>query len=485
EAGVGTIAAGVAKAKADMILISGGEGGTGASPASSIKYAGLPIELGLAEAQKTLVMNNLRGQVRIQADGQLKTGKDIITAALLGAEEFGFASSALIVLGCVMMRKCHLNTCPMGIATQSEELRKRFIGRYEYLVNYFNFLAEEVREHLAAMGYTKLEDIVGHSELLEFVPTQVNEKAKKINLKKLIRLPKEAEKNDFHMVKEQNHKIENVLDIRLIAEAKSAIESHLSVDKTFKVRNTDRTVGAMLSGEIARRYGDAGLAKNTIRYTFEGSAGQSFGSFLTHGISFRLEGESNDYLGKGLSGGIISLVPAKNSNFEPEKNIIAGNTSLYGATAGEVYINGCVGERFCVRNSGAIAVVEGVGDHCCEYMTGGRTVVLGPTGRNFAAGMSGGIAYVLDIEGNFDYFCNMEMVELSLIEDNSDKIELQSLIKNHYKLTNSPLAKRILDNWDEYLRHFIKITPIEYKKVLHDEKIEAIKKKIAQVEYDY
>ena len=485
EAGVGTIAAGVAKAKADMILISGAEGGTGASPASSIKYAGLPMELGLAETQQTLVMNNLRGLVRLQADGQLKTGKDIVVSALLGAEEFGFATSALIVLGCVMMRKCHLNTCPMGVATQNEELRKRFIGRYEYLVNYFNFLAEEVREHLAAMGFRSLDEIVGHSELLEFVPSDINAKAAKVSLDKLLYLPEEARTNAIRNTKHQHHKIEDVLDQKLIRKATAAIENHINVEASFPVYNTDRTTGAMLSGEIALKYGEKGLPDNTIRYTFQGSAGQSFGAFLTKGTTFRLEGEANDYLGKGLSGGKITVVPPIGSTFAPEGNIIAGNTSLYGATSGEVYINGIVGERFCVRNSGAIAVVEGAGDHCCEYMTGGRTVVLGETGRNFAAGMSGGIAYVLDMKGNFDYFCNMEMVELSLIEDSSDNRELRMLVQKHYDNTLSPLAKRILDNWDEYLPHFIKVTPIEYKKVLQDEKIEAIKKKIAQVEYDY
>ncbi len=485
EAGVGTIAAGVAKAKADMILISGAEGGTGASPASSIKYAGLPMELGLAETQQTLVLNNLRGQVRLQADGQLKTGKDIIIAALLGSEEFGFATSALIVLGCVMMRKCHLNTCPMGVATQNEELRKRFIGRYEYLVNYFNFLAEEVREHLAAMGFRSLDEIVGHGELLEFVPSDINEKAKKITLEKLLYVPEEAKTNAIRNVKSQHHKIEEVLDQKLIKQASSAIESNIATEAVFPVYNTDRTVGAMLSGTIAAKYGEKGLTEDTIRYTFCGSAGQSFGAFLAHGITFRLEGEANDYLGKGLSGGKIIVVPPIGSTFEPENNIIAGNTSLYGACSGEVYINGIVGERFCVRNSGAIAVVEGAGDHCCEYMTGGRTVVLGPTGRNFAAGMSGGIAYVLDMKGDFDYFCNMEMVELSLIEDSADNRELQMLIQKHYKNTQSPLAKRILDNWEKYLPNFIKVTPIEYKKVLQVEKIEAIQKKIAKVEYDY
>ncbi|NLU38131.1 MAG: glutamate synthase large subunit [Bacteroidales bacterium] len=485
ESGVGTIAAGVAKAKADMILISGCEGGTGASPSSSIKYAGLPMELGLAETQQTLVMNNLRGQVRLQADGQLKTGKDIIHAALMGAEEYGFATSALIVLGCVMMRKCHINTCPVGVATQDEKLRKRFVGRYEYLVNFFNFLAEDVREHLAEMGYEKLDDIIGRTDLIEFVPSETNEKTKKVNLSKLLALPAEAAEYAIRQVKTQDHKIENVQDRELIKAAMPSIELHVPTELSRTICNTDRTVGAMLSGEIAKHYGNEGLPHDTIRCTFQGSAGQSFGAFLAKGVTFRLEGEANDYLGKGLSGGKIIVVPPKGSTFEPEKNIISGNTMLYGATTGEIYINGIVGERFCVRNSGAIAVVEGAGDHCCEYMTGGRTVVLGEVGRNFAAGMSGGIAYVLNEKDNFDYFCNMEMVELSLIEDSADAHELQGLISAHYRYTASPMAKKILDNWDTYIDKFIKVMPIEYKKVLHDEKMEAIKKKIAQVEYDY
>ncbi len=485
ESGVGTIAAGVAKAKADMILISGCEGGTGASPSSSIKYAGLPVELGLAETQQTLVINNLRGQVRLQADGQLKTGRDIILAALMGAEEFGFATSALIVLGCVMMRKCHLNTCPVGVATQDENLRKRFVGRYEYLVNYFNFLAQDVREHLSEMGFRKLDDIIGRTDLIEFVPSGIHEKTKKIDLSKLLSVPAEASKNAIKQERFQEHQIENVLDKALIEAAIPSIEKKIHSELSKKIRNTDRTVGAMLSGEIAMRYGDEGLPDDTIRCSFTGSAGQSFGAFLAKGITFRLEGEANDYLGKGLSGGKIIVVPPAGSTFDPGKNVICGNTLLYGATKGELYINGIAGERFCVRNSGAIAVVEGAGDHCCEYMTGGRTVILGEVGRNFAAGMSGGLAYVLNENEKFDYFCNMEMVELSLIEDSADANELHGLISAHYHHTDSPLAKKILDNWDSYSGKFIKIMPIEYKKVLQDEKMEAIRKKIAQVEYDY
>jgi glutamate synthase (NADPH) large chain len=484
ESGVGTIAAGVAKAKADRVVISGCEGGTGASPASSIKHAGLPLEIGLAEVQQTLVLNNLRGQIYLQTDGQLKTGHDIVVAAMLGAEEYGFATSALIVLGCIMMRKCHLNTCPVGVATQNEELRKKFIGRSEYLINYFNFLAEEVREHLAALGVKSLDEVVGRADLLEYVPGG-NQKAQKLDLSRLIYFPQEAKENALHRVKAQDHKLSEVLDRSLIVTSKLAIEKAMPVELERVIHNTDRTVGAMLSGEIAKRYGNAGLPVDTIQCTFKGSAGQSFGAFLAHGVTFKLEGDANDYAGKGLSGGKVIIVPPKVSTFKPEDNIIAGNTLLYGATSGEIYINGQVGERFCVRNSGAVAVVEGAGDHCCEYMTGGRAVILGRTGRNFAAGMSGGIAYVYNEFGDFDYFCNMQMVELTLIEDLADSREVRQLIANHYHYTQSPLAKRILDNWDVEVDKFIKVTPIEYKKVLQDEKLEAIKKKIAEVEFDY
>ena len=482
ESGVGTIAAGVAKAKADRIVISGSEGGTGASPMSSIKHAGSAGELGLAETQQTLVMNNLRGFVRLQTDGQLKTGKDIITSALLGAEEFGFATGALIVLGCVMMRKCHLNTCPVGIATQDEKLRARFKGKHEYLVNYLTFLAMEVREHLAQMGFRTMDEIIGRADLFEKREIKTNSKMAKLDLSKLMFFADNG--NDIRCTKTQDHKIEKVLDRDLIRKAKSAIEKSLPVEIKADIINVDRAVGAMLAGEVVKKYGEKGLPDGTIVIGFAGSAGQSFGAFLTPGITFNLDGEANDYLGKGLSGGRIIVVPPRSSTFAPEDNIIAGNTLLYGATLGEVYINGRVGERFCVRNSGAIAVVEGAGDHCCEYMTGGRTVVLGPTGKNFAAGMSGGLAYVLDMDGNFDYYCNMEMVELTLIEDKTDNQELHRLISAHANYTQSPLAKKILADWDNYLKHFIKVTPIEYKKVLQEEKMEAINKRIAQVERD-
>jgi glutamate synthase (NADPH/NADH) large chain len=483
ETGVGTIAAGVAKAKADVIVISGCEGGTGASPVSSIFRAGMPGELGLAETQQTLVANDLRKYVRLQTDGQLKTGKDIIISALLGAEEFGFATSTLIVLGCVMMRKCHLNTCPVGVATQDPELRKRFSGKHEYLINFFTFLATEVREHLAAMGFRSLNEIVGRADLIRQVETG-NARAAKLDFSRMLFFDKNL-KNDLKFTVPQEHRTGSVMDISLIDKVKQALIQLKPVCLETVIANTDRAAGAMLSGEVARLYGNAGMPDETIRIVFKGSAGQSFGAFLPAGITFVLEGEANDYLGKGLSGGRIVLLPPKGSTFEPDKNIIAGNTLLYGATDGEVYISGTAGERFCVRNSGATAVVEGSGDHCCEYMTGGRVVVLGTCGKNFAAGMSGGIAYVLNMNDDFDYFCNMEMVELSLIEDKADNEELRALIVAHEKHTQSPTAKRILGDWDNYVKRFIKILPIEYKKVLHEEKMEAIKKKLDQLEHDY
>ncbi len=484
ESGVGTIAAGVAKAKSDLITISGSDGGTGASPASSIRYAGVPVEIGLAETQQTLVINNLRGQVKLQADGQLKSARDVVIMAMLGAEEYGFATSALIVLGCVMMRKCHLNTCPVGVATQNEELRKRFVGRSEYVISFFKFLAQEIRETLAEIGVRKMDDIIGRADLLFVKPGVDDSKTSTLDFSRILYMPEETATNAIINVVAQKHDIDHVLDREIISRSYPAIESAMPVSLEFPIKNTDRSTGAMLSGVVAKKYGDAGLPDNTIQCLFKGAAGQSFGAFLAHGISFRLEGDANDYVGKGLSGGKIVIVPPQGSTFAPEANIIAGNTILYGATSGEIYINGRVGERFCVRNSGATAVVEGVGDHCCEYMTGGRTVVLGTTGRNFAAGMSGGIAYVWNPNGDFDYFCNMEMVELSLIEEMADNRELYRLIGNHYKHTHSPLAGAMLDNWDEYVQQFIKVIPIEYKKVLHDEKVANLARKIASMEVD-
>ena len=485
ESGVGTIAAGVAKAKADLIVISGAEGGTGASPASSIRYAGISPELGLSETQQTLVLNGLRGQVVLQADGQLKTGRDIILMALMGAEEYGFATSALIVLGCVMMRKCHQNTCPVGVATQNEELRKRFHGRSEYLVNFFTFLAQEVREHLAEMGFTRMDDIIGRTDLIErkSVTNDPNPKHALIDFTKLLaRIDNNAA---IRHVIDQDHGVSTVKDVTLIDAAQEAIEHEKEISLEYTIANTDRAIGAMLSGVIAKKYGAKGLPEHTLNVKFKGSAGQSFGAFLVPGVNFKLEGEANDYLGKGLSGGRISVLPPIRSNFEAEKNTIAGNTLLYGATSGEVYINGRVGERFAVRNSGAVAVVEGVGDHCCEYMTGGRVVVLGQTGRNFAAGMSGGVAYVWNKDGNFDYFCNMEMVELSLIEEASYRKELHELIRQHYLYTGSKLARTMLDNWNHYADQFIQVVPIEYKKVLQEEQMRKLQQKIADMQRDY
>jgi glutamate synthase (NADPH/NADH) large chain len=482
EKGVGTIAAGVAKAHADGITISGCEGGTGASPASSIKYAGLPMELGIAEVQQTLVMNNLRDRVVLQTDGQLKTGKDVVFAGLLGAEEFGFATASLIVLGCIMMRKCHLNTCPVGVATQDPELRKRFLGHAQFLINYFRFVAEEVREIMADLGFKNFNDLIGRTDILEQRKDIEHWKAKNLDFSKLLFRPKEADQYDIHCTREQQHKIKDVLDHELIKLANKAIKNKERVWISKEISNTDRTVGAMLSGEVTRYYGALGLPDAAIICKFKGSAGQSFGAFLTKGIQFELEGESNDYLGKGLSGGRIIVVPPRESTFRPEENIIAGNTLLYGATSGEAYILGEVGGRFAVRNSGAIAVVEGAGDHCCEYMTGGRVVVLGPSGRNFAAGMSGGIAYVLDLDGNFDFFCNKGMVELSPVGDKDDLIELQRLIHNHFLYTRSELAEKILVDWDEYLPKFIKVIPLEYKKVLEEQKIKQLLHKIQRTE---
>ncbi len=484
ESGVGTIAAGVTKAGADLITISGYEGGTGASPSSSIKHAGLPLELGLSETQQTLVMNNLRRKVVLQADGQLKSGKDIIITALMGAEEFGFATSALIVMGCVMMRKCHLNTCPVGVATQNAELRKRFMGKADNLVTFFRFLAEEVREQLAELGYRKMDDIIGRFDLLERNPEIDHWKIRNLDLSGLLTLPAESKEYAMHCVDKQDHKIDHVLDIELMEEAKMAISAKMPVEIQRPIHNTDRTTGAMLSGKIAVLYGSEGLPDGTIKCKFYGSAGQSFGAFLSPGVELRLEGDSNDYLGKGLSGGRIIVVPPAGSTFEPDKNIIIGNTVLYGATRGEIFISGVAGERFGVRNSGASAVVEGVGNHCCEYMTGGRVVVLGTTGSNFAAGMSGGIAYVYNEKGDFDYYCNMGMVELSLVEDHGDVNELMSLISRHYQFTGSKKAKMILDDPQKHIPEFIKIIPYDYKKVLQEQKLEEIRKKIADVELD-
>ena len=483
ESGVGTIAAGVAKAKADLIVISGAEGGTGASPASSMRFAGISPEIGLSETQQTLVKNGLRGQVRLQVDGQLKTGRDVVLMALLGAEEFGFGTAALIVLGCVMMRKCNLNTCPMGVATQNPELRKLFRGKAEYLVNYFTFVAQEVREYLAEMGFRSLNEIVGHTELIVTKKDEKNPKSALLDFHRL--LFKEPNGCSLYHTAQQRHDLGDVLDQHLIRGAQNAIERQDEVSLDFAIKNTDRAVGTMLSGMIAKKYGEAGLPDKTINVKFKGSAGQSFGAFLVKGVDFKLEGEANDYFAKGLSGGRISILPPIRSNFSAEDNIIAGNTGLYGATGGELYINGKVGERFGVRNSGATAVIEGAGDHCCEYMTGGRVVVLGETGRNFAAGMSGGVAYVWDKNHNFDYFCNMDMVEINLVDDSNYRKELHELIRQHYLYTGSKLARTMLDDWNRYIEDFIQIVPIEYKRVLQEEQVRKLQQKIADMQRDY
>ena len=482
ESGVGTVAAGVAKAKADLIVISGAEGGTGASPMSSIRYAGLPPEIGLSEAQQTLVRNGLRAQVTLQTDGQIKTGRDVVAMALLGADEFGFGTAQLIVLGCVLMRKCHTNTCPMGIATRNPELLKRYRGSSEALVNYYRFLAEEVREYLARMGFRKFEDIVGRTDLITVAKAPAGSKAASLDFRRL--LAREGD-GPFHADPEFSNRLADVLDNHIISAAKPSLDEGRTVSLHYGIANTDRAVGAMLSGRIAARYGETGLPDDTVQVTFHGSAGQSFGAFLMKGVSFRLEGEANDYLGKGLSGGRIIVRPDPDAHFDAAENTIAGNTLLYGATSGSLFMAGRAGERFAVRNSGATAVVEGVGDHCCEYMTGGRVVVLGPTGRNFAAGMSGGLAYVWDPGHNFDYYCNMEMIELGLIEEKARMEELRALIAEHRRLTGSALAGRMLEHWRDYVEDFIQVTPIEYKRVLHEQEIRKLNEKIDNVQRDY
>ncbi len=480
ESGVGTIAAGVAKAKADLIVISGAEGGTGASPASSMRFAGTSPEIGLSETQQTLVRNGLRSGVRLQVDGQLKTGRDIVLMALLGADEFGFGTTALIVLGCVMMRKCNLNTCPMGVATQNPRLREHFLGRADYLVNYFSFLAEEVREYLAYMGFRSLNDIIGRSDLIESKPSVLHLDRLLYKEEGEIRFTGDVSKPAVPLGMQGP-----VLDQQMLTAAAKSLGQQAETLLDFTIKNTDRAVGAMLSGAIAKNYGHAGLPDDTIQVKFKGSAGQSFGAFLVSGVSFKLEGETNDYFAKGLSGGRIAILPPVRSNFAAEENIIAGNTGLYGATSGELYVNGRVGERFGVRNSGAIAVIEGAGDHCCEYMTGGRVVVLGPTGRNFAAGMSGGVAYVWDKNHDFDYYCNMDMVEINLVEESSRRKELHELIRQHYLYTGSKLARAMLDDWPRYAEDFIQVVPIEYKRVLQEEQMRKLQQKIADVQRDY
>jgi glutamate synthase (NADPH/NADH) large chain len=465
EVGVGTVAAGVSKAHADVVLISGHDGGTGAARLTSIKHAGAPWELGLAETQQTLLLNGLRDRIVVQVDGQLKTGRDVIVAALLGAEEFGFATAPLVVSGCVMMRVCHLDTCPVGIATQNPELRKKFSGRPEFVVNFFEFVAEEVREYLAALGFRTLEEAIGHVEMLDVHQAVEHWKARGLDLSPILAPPVNKYGQTFYRSRPQDHGLEHALDNRLIADARDALERGTSVKLGYEIRNTNRTVGTMLGAEVTRRYGGEGLPDGTIDVTFQGSAGQSFGAFVPRGILLRLEGDANDYFGKGLSGGTLVLRPPRAATFVAEENIIAGNVILYGATGGNAFIRGVVGERFCVRNSGATAVVEGVGDHGCEYMTGGRAVILGPTGRNFAAGMSGGFAFVWDPDRTLYLRMNHEMVDIDPLED-EDVEWLRSVVTMHMELTGSAVAERILSSWWTNVECFTKIFPKDYKRVL-------------------
>jgi len=467
EVGVGTVAAGVAKAHADVVLISGHDGGTGASPLTSLQHSGIPWELGLAETQQVLVMNDLRGRIIVQTDGKLQTGRDVAIAALLGAEEFGFSTAPLVALGCIMMRKCHLNTCPVGIATQDPELRKKFQGQPEHAINFFFFIAEQLRQIMAQLGFRTFNEMVGRVDMLDMRAAVDHWKGKGLDFSAILYNPPTPARIARRRIQEQDHGLDKALDYQLIDHAREAIEHQTPIEIKLPIRNVHRTVGAMLSGEIARRYGSDGLADDTIRFTFNGSAGQSFGAFLAKGVTLALEGDTNDYAGKGLSGGKLIIYPPRTSTFLPERNILIGNVALYGATSGEAYFNGMAGERFAVRNSGATAVIEGVGDHGCEYMTRGMVVVLGKCGRNFAAGMSGGIAYVLDERGDFaEKRCNRAGVDLEPVIDTADIQLLRALIAKHFEYTGSPRAEWILDNWSAMLPQFVKVFPHEYKRVL-------------------
>jgi glutamate synthase (NADPH/NADH) large chain len=496
EVGVGTVAAGVSKGRADHVTISGFEGGTGASPLTSIKHAGIPWEIGLAETQQTLVLNRLRSRIAVQVDGGLRTGRDVVIGALLGADEFGFATAPLIAAGCIMMRKCHLNTCPVGIATQDPVLRKRFTGLPEHVINYFFFVAEEVRALMATMGYRRFDEMIGQMQMLDKQQAIAHWKARGLDFSKLFHKPVAAHGESIFNSTRQDHGLDKVLDRKLIAAAKDSIDTGAPVTIDLAINNTDRTTGAMLSGAIARRHGHAGLADETIHIKAKGTAGQSFGAWLAAGITLELEGQANDYVGKGLSGGRIIVYPPAQARITPEKSIIIGNTALYGAIAGECYFRGVAGERFAVRNSGAIAVVEGAGDHGCEYMTGGVVVVIGETGRNFAAGMSGGIAYVLDEDGSFAKRCNLAMVELQPVAEEEEMMQksyhqggdldshgrvdvmgdmtrfdaerLHQLISNHARYTGSERARHILEQWDEYKPKFRKVMPVEYRRAIEE-----------------
>jgi len=469
KAGVGTIAAGVAKAKSDVILISGHDGGTGASPISSIKHAGLPWELGLAESQQTLVRNKLRSRVILQTDGQLKTGRDIAIATLLGAEEWGVATAALVTEGCIMMRKCHLNTCPVGVATQDPELRKRFSGKPEYVVNLFKFLTQELREIMSELGFRTINEMVGQVDCLGVKEDITHWKYHRLDLSPILYKEPLSMYTGLHNQEQQDHGLAEVLDWKLLEAAGPALEERQKVFAAYLVRNTDRTIGTILSNEISKRYQSAGLPEDTIHFKFTGTAGQSFGAFGARGLTLELEGDGNDYFGKGLSGARVVVYPSPQAGFVPEENIIIGNVAFYGATSGEAFIRGKAGERFGVRNSGIRAVVEGVGDHGCEYMTGGKVVVLGNTGRNFAAGMSGGIAYIYDVNGKFPGLCNKEMVDLDP-PGYDDVAEIRDMIQKHYAYTGSTVAKFVLDDFENQCKNFIKVFPKDYKNVLVEKK---------------
>ena len=491
EMGVGTVAAGVAKARADHVTIAGDVGGTGASPLTSVKHAGSPWEIGLAETHQTLVLNRLRGRIAVQVDGGLRTGRDVVIGALLGADEFGFATAPLIAAGCIMMRKCHLNTCPVGIATQDPVLRTRFTGTPEHVINFFFYVAEEVRELMASLGFRTFQEMIGRMDRLDTRKGVAHFKAKGLDLTKLLHMPKVEPSCAVSNTEHQVHQVDRVLDRTLIAHAKSALDRGAPAKLTTPVRNTDRTVGAMLSGEVALRYGHKGLPDDTIHVKLTGTAGQSFGAWAARGVTLELEGEGNDFVGKGLSGGRLVVYPSPKAKIVPEESMIVGNVALYGAIAGEAYFRGVAAERFAVRNSGAWAVVEGVGDHGCEYMTGGVVVVIGQVGRNFAAGMSGGIAYVLDEDGKFDIKVNREMVETSAIEElrsvrdieavakstdgiaavmgdmlGDDAARLQTLLRNHARYTNSRKAQELLANWSASLPRFVKVLPVDYRRAL-------------------
>jgi glutamate synthase (NADPH/NADH) large chain len=509
EVGVGTVAAGVSKARADHVTIAGFEGGTGASPLTSIKHAGSPWEIGLAETHQTLVANRLRGRITVQVDGGIRTGRDVVVGALLGADEFGFATAPLIAAGCIMMRKCHLNTCPVGVATQDPVLRKRFKGQPEHIINYFFFVAEEVRELMAELGYRTFNEMIGQMQLLDQRRVVEHWKARGLDFSKLFYKPDAPKGVNIFKCEPQDHKIHDILDRRLIAEAQAALDRGAPVRIVTTIKNTDRSAGAMLSGEIAKRYGHAGLPENTIHVKLTGTAGQSFGAWLAHGVTLELEGDTNDYVGKGLSGGRIIVRPPADAGIVPEESIIVGNTVLYGAIAGECYFRGIAGERFAVRNSGAIAVVEGSGDHCCEYMTGGIVIVLGKTGRNFAAGMSGGIAYVLDEDGAFPTLCNMAMVELEPVPEEEDinarvyhqaqdldghgRVDVMSdmtrydaarlhlFISRHARFAGSTRAAHILEHWNQYLPKFRKVMPVEYRRALAELKAQQSKEPLRAV----